>query len=127
MVSTRSSAGRIRARFADREDLGRAGAVTAYWSHLPRVPLDELFDLIEAEFSLPAGLLRPEDPVARLTAPLAIENPLTWLWAEAALEDAASELDYRFRKRVKAAGMAVPAVFPETIERLVDLWCNPAA
>ena len=126
MVALRPSAGRLHARFSDREDLGRQGVVARYWGNLPARPLQELFDLIETEFSLSAGLLRPDDPISKLMAPFAIQNPLTWLWAEAALEDAGSELNYCFAKRMKAFGVRREVVSVDSIGDLVELWCNPA-
>jgi hypothetical protein len=127
MVSSRPSATRLRQRFADREDLGREGVVTAHWGHLPQGPLQELLDLIESEFSIPAGLLRPDDPIGKLVAPFSIQNPMTWLWAEAALEDAASELNWRFAKRMLGAGVDPWAVPVSTIGHLVQLWCIPSS
>jgi len=44
MVSSRPSAGRLRARFRDREDLGRDGVSATSRSHLSAAHLSEFLD-----------------------------------------------------------------------------------
>jgi hypothetical protein len=118
MISNRPSAARLRARFADRPDLGREAAIGELWASLPADRVAELAELVEEEFSISFGLLRPDDNMARLTGSLEVGNPLTWLWAEAALEDAVSELNYRFAKRGGSRRQF------HTIRDLVEAWCE---
>ncbi len=122
MLTNRSSATRLRARLADRTELSRAQAIAQYWATLPPGPLAEIADLIELELSLPFGLLRPDDSLRRLLAPFPLGNPLTWLWAEAALEDGISEINYQLAARSQNRHSPAPA----TVGELIAQWCGAA-
>jgi hypothetical protein len=126
MVSTPSTNKRLLARFSDRPDLGRDGVVAAYWGALDQERLGQFLDLIEVEFRLPAGLLRPDDAVGKLVDPFPVQNPITWYFAESARQDALSELYYQLGRQLAARGVTTPAPVPDTIGRFVELWCGPA-
>ena len=121
----RPSHTRLLKRFADREDVGREHAIRDFWSHLAPAAVEELADLIEVEYAISFGLLRPNDEIGRLVAPFEIGNPLTWLWSEAALEDATSELNYRLAKRRPDLKKDFGAI--TTVRDLVEVWCGSAA
>src|SRR5467141_1594168 len=95
----------IQERFGDRSPLPRAEAVQAFWSDLPQTELAEFFELIETEYCLNVGLLRPADKLDRFTAPIKTRNPLRWFLVEPRIEDAASELNYQIVKRADRAGL----------------------
>lgn len=111
-------------RFSDREDLGREGAYASFWSDMPRESVFELFDLIEFEYRLSPGVLRPDDPMSKLCEPLKFRNPLTWGFLEARLEDANSELRYRLAKRSKRFGTLGSWSVIRTTDELVRAWCG---
>jgi hypothetical protein len=109
---------RLLERFSDREEVGLDVAIERYWPHLPREPLLELFQLIRMEYDLPAGLLRPEDSIQLLAAPFSVRNPLKWIFEEAAIEDATSELYYRLGKRTSGV------IGIQTLGDLAARWCH---
>lgn len=115
---------RLLERFSDRSDIGVQRARIELWNSMPSPALDELAELIQTEFGIPFGLLRPEDPIGRLVAPLPVQNLLTWIWTEAALEDATSELNYQLAKR--RPDLNKDFGFIRTVEDLVRAWCEPA-
>lgn len=113
----------IQERFGDRAVLRRDEAKRALWSDLPEAELEEFFELIEAEYGLDAGLLRPEDNLDRLTAPIKTKNPLRWYLVEPRIEDAASELNYQLGNRARKAGLNdCPTV--STLGEYVRVWCG---
>ena len=122
MLTNRSSATRLRARLGNRSELSRAQAIAQHWATLPSGPLAEIADLIELELSIPFGLLRPDDSLERLLAPFPLGNPLTWLWAEAALEDGISEINYQLAARSQDRSRPAPA----TVGELLAQWCRTA-
>ena len=115
----------LKERFGDRSKLTREEAKHALWSDLPQTQLEEFFELIEMEYGLDAGLLRPEDKLDRLTASIKTKNPLRWYAVEPRIEDAASELNYQIVKRAQEAGLSecLP-VF--TVGEYVRVWCGIA-
>ena len=62
-MSGRISASKARPRFCAEGDL-------------PANEVSELLRTIELEYGIPAGLLRPSDPLDHLTAPVPVRNPL---------------------------------------------------
>ena len=121
----RASAPRLRARLPDREALSRDAAIAEFWAAYPRGALEELADLWEQELSIPFGVLRPDDSLERLLAPFPVgglRGALSWLFAEAALEDGLSELNYRLGKRRRETSL--PPI--RTVADLVAAWCESA-
>jgi hypothetical protein len=121
----RDSAPRLRARLPGREALPRDAAVAAFWAAYPRSALDELADLWEQELTIPFGLLRPDDSLEELLAPFPVgglRGALSWMSAEAALEDGVSELYYRLGQRRSE----MPRTPPRTAVDLVAAWCESA-
>ncbi len=121
MPRTRSA--RLIAHLGDRPDLGRDEAIRLIGSELPATDVSELADLLELELGLPLGFLRPDDDLQRLLAPFELRNPFTWLWAEAALEDGISEINYQLKRRAAKLERS-----PRTVRELFEVWCGkPAA
>jgi hypothetical protein len=113
----------IQERFGDRPALPRDEAVQAFWSDLSQTKLAEFFELIEDEYHLDVGLLRPDDKLDRLTASIKTKNPLRWFSVEMRIEDAASELNYQIVKRAENAGLAdhLPVC---TVGQYARVWCG---
>jgi hypothetical protein len=116
----------IRSRFADREDLGKTRVRQQYWPELPEQDVMELFDVIQLNFQLLPGLLRPDDLVDKLAAPVKTANPLKWLVCRARTEDSLSELDYHLGKRLRQHGTQKAWEHTKivTVNDLARAWCG---
>lgn len=113
-------------RFADREDLGKTKAYQEYWAAFPEQEVMELFELLEMEYQLPPGLLRPEDKLNKLLEPVTTVNPLKWLLYRARTEDRTAEINYRLSKRQERQGThrAWQQAGIATVDDLVRAWCG---
>jgi hypothetical protein len=114
----------IQKRFKDREDLGRARLGADYWPDLPQQPLEELFDFLELEYSLPPGLLRPEDPLAKLFARVHTRNPLRWMVYQVRSGDIQSELGRQLGERLDQHGTRHEWSRLDTLDDLARAWCG---
>ena len=126
-MSRRAWSETLRGRFPRDEVLDRESAFQRYWNEFPKRDVFEFFDLVEVEYGIPAGLLRPEDPLALLLTPISTKNPLKWLFFQASTEDAASELNYRLGKRLARAGVQPVEKPLVTIGEYVRFWCSEGA
>lgn len=118
---------KIRARFADRAILPRQAALDQFGVTGPHAEVREALQLIESEYDLPAGFLRPEDRLEFLFDPVEAGNPLEWLLFRGKTEDRRSELEYRLSKRV---GRAAFGQFRENLATIGDYvlaWCSGGA
>ena len=115
----------LQERFGDRPALPRDEAVRVFWSDLPSEDVADFFEMIETEYQLDVGLLRPDDNLERFTMPIKTKNPLRWFAVEPGLEDCASELNYQLCKRADKAGLAnyLPV---HTVREYVRIWCGLA-
>jgi len=114
---------RLMARFQGRTDIGRDRALADLGAGLPPTQVSELVELLDIELGIPLGLLRGDDRLDVILAPFPLGNPLSWLWAEAALEDGISEINYQLKRR----GVTLERS-PETVRDLFAAWCRkPAA
>jgi hypothetical protein len=116
----------LRIRFADREDLGKTGVYRQYWSEFPERAVMELFELIEMEYELPPGLLRPNDSVAKLVDPVKTANPFKWLFYQGRTEDRTSEINYQLGKRQWQSGTQKAWEHSKirTVNDLIRAWCG---
>ena len=116
----------IRNRFADRENLEPQALYDQYWSEHPRQAVMDLFKLIEAEFELHPGLLRPDDEISKLFDPIKPVSFFKWLFYQARTEDSASVLSYQLGKREQQHGTqdAWDRAHITTIDDLVRAWCG---
>jgi hypothetical protein len=87
----RASTKRLLLRLGDRAEIAREEATRGLGKGLPPDQVTELVILLEAEFGVSIGLLRPEASLQRLFAPVDIGNPLTWVWAESASPSRAAQ------------------------------------
>jgi hypothetical protein len=113
-------------RFADRDDIGKEGFYQRYYSarDLGSEAVFELLELIEFEYDLSAGLLRPEDSLSKLVEPIATRNPWRWLVYQTAAGDRQNELSYQLTKRMRNHGTLKSWVRIETVDDLVCAWCG---
>ncbi|CBK41022.1 protein of unknown function [Nitrospira defluvii] len=114
----------IRSRFGNREKLEPQAAYEAFWSEFPQQAVMELFQLIEIEYQLSPGLLRPNDTVNKLLESIKPVNFLKWLFYQAHTEDSESELRYQLGKREQQHGTqdAWERAKIRTIEDLMRAW-----
>lgn len=114
----------IRSRFSNREKLEPQAAYEAFWSGFPKQAVMELFQLIETEYQLSPGLLRPDDDVNKFLEPIKPVNFLKWLFYQAHTEDSASELSYQLGKREQQHGTqdAWKRTNITTIDDLMRAW-----
>jgi hypothetical protein len=96
----------MRSRFGSREMLSRDQCYEVHFAPLglPKERVLECLDLIEVEFDVPVGLLRPTDRISLLFTPVPTKNPLKWLAYRGREEDSQSELDYELGKRLRRYG-----------------------
>lgn len=113
-------------RFSDRDEVDREDCYRTYFEPLglPRDKVLECLELIEIEFDVPFGLLRPTDKLSKLFEPIATKNPLRWLEYRTHLEDSQSELEYELGKRMRQHGTFNQWSKIETIEDFVRAWCG---
>ncbi len=118
----------VRSRFSDRELLGRDEFYDLYFEPLglPKEKVLECLDLIEVEFEIPVGLLRPTDRLSLLFTPVPTKNPLKWLVYRTREGDCKSELEYQLSKKLRryeTLGLW-KNIEIETIEDLLRAWCG---
>jgi hypothetical protein len=93
-------------RFGGRENLSRDELYVRYFEGLGLLKDDvfECLKLIEDEYKLPAGLLRPDDRLERLFDPVAAKNPWQWLVYRTREGDSETEINYELGKRMRRSG-----------------------
>jgi hypothetical protein len=113
-------------RFADRADIGKLELYARYFEEpgLSKQCVMECFELIESEYEIPAGLLRPEDKLAKLVDPVKAKNPLRWLFYRSREEDIESEINHQLAKRMRRHGTLNKWPKVETIDDLIRAWCG---
>jgi hypothetical protein len=118
----------MRSRFRDRELLSRDECYDLYFEPLglPREKVLECLDLIEFEFEVPVGLLRPTDRLSTLFAEVPTKNPWKLLVYRMREGDSQSELNNELSKRLRRYGTLDlwKNIDIETIEPLLRAWCG---
>lgn len=116
----------MRSRFVDREMLSRDECYDFYFKPLglPKEMVFECLGLVEFEFEVPIGLLRPTDKLSVLFIPVETKNPWKWLVYRAREDDSQSELNYQLSKRLRQFGTFDLWENIETIEDFVRAWCG---
>lgn len=114
------------ARFDDRELLDHQTFFERYWNdeNMTRPDFDELCDLIEEIYRIPAGLLRPDDDINKLTGKVSGKS---W-WQEPFLELGAGDNEFwlqeEFGKKLKEHGTYDKVERIDTIDELFRYWCG---
>lgn len=114
------------ARFGDREDIGIDKVYARYFME-DNLPKDEVFEclkVIEFEYELPAGLIRPGDRLKELFRPVPTKNPLLWLFYRSREEDSESEINYELGKRMRKHGTFDSWQKIETFGDFIRAWCG---
>jgi hypothetical protein len=114
------------ARFAGREALAKDELYQAHWAQmgLDRNEVFELLDLIEEAYDIPAGLLRPSDPIDKLTDRVPEKR-----WWRGPIHDVIAGdrqcwLQEEFSRKLKKHGLTEGVEKVETIHELVMIWCG---
>lgn len=118
-------------RFDGRESLSNDELYARYFekSGLRRDEVIECLKLIELEYRVPAGLLRPEDRLERFFKPVAARNPWQWLVYRTREGDSETELNYELGKRLRRSGTVQSWSHIEkfghlTISDFIRAWCG---
>ncbi len=116
----------VLARFSDREDIGIDEVYARYFMKegLPKDCVTECLRLIEVEYEVCAGLIRPSDSLQKFLKPVDTRSPLRWFLYRAREEDSESELSYELSKRLGKHGMFEAWQKFETIADYVHAWCG---
>ncbi|HET7463413.1 MAG TPA: hypothetical protein VFJ82_19330 [Longimicrobium sp.] len=112
----------IRERFSDRPLLEADAAVEQFWPGYPRECVDELFTLIETEFGIPIGLIRPEDLLSIVFEPVHSRNPLKWFHIQFNMMEARGEVELQLAERLRRRGTRAGNL--RTFRELVEAWCG---
>lgn len=116
----------LRSRFGDREDIGKEGLYARYYAatDFPKAALLELLELIEFEYDLSPGVLRPEDKLSKLVEPIPTKHPWRWMVYQTAAGDRQNELSYQLAKRMRKSGTLEAWSQIETVDDLIRAWCG---
>jgi hypothetical protein len=116
---------RLRRRFPPRDKLTKSDLAKRFFSGYQEAETIELFDLIEREFHIDIGFLRPEDSLDTLFAPVSSWNPFSWAMFRALESDGVNEISTEVAKKRKRRGLpVVPANEVRTVGDLVHAWCE---
>jgi hypothetical protein len=113
-------------RFEGRKELGKK---ELYEKHFKSQNLDEkevmeCFEEIELGYNIPAGILRPEDNLTKLTNRVTTNNPLKWFWWLGKNEFSDDSLIEELGIRMKKHGTFSEWKVIETFDDLVQAWCG---
>lgn len=118
----------MQSRFGGRELLNNDECYHRYFESLglQKEKALECLEIIELEFEVPIGLLRPTDKLLLLFTPVPTRNPLKELFYRTREEDSESELNYQLSKRLRQHGTLNlwKDIDIETIEDLLRAWCG---
>jgi hypothetical protein len=114
----------ILSRFSDREDLSKNEVYQRYWHDLSQEEVMEFFKEIECFYSMPAGLLRPDDDVKKLVEP---DKPDKWykpVRFELQIGELETVLAEELTKRMKRYNISVELDKIRTVDDLIRVWCG---
>jgi hypothetical protein len=113
-------------RFSERENIGSREVYIRYFRPLGlgEECVMECLELIETEYGLSAGLIRPQDKVSQLVDPVKAKTPWCWLFYRSREEDIQSELNYQLDKRMRRHGTLGSWSHIDTLSDLVKAWCG---
>jgi hypothetical protein len=111
-------------RFADRQILSSHEMQTRYWSQLPVEQVADLLQVVEAIYGIPGGVLRPEDPIDRLTKKVPSSRWWRWPIHETIAGDREGWLAEELDDRIRVRGGSKPIKQVKTVDELVRVWCG---
>jgi len=117
---------RLLQRLTDRIDLGKDRLYDEYFAKqlLPKEQVLNCLSLLESEYQISAGLLRPKDSLEILFNRVPAKNPLLWLVYRTREDDSRSEINYQLGKRIRKYRLDVQSSQIRTLEDLVKVWCG---
>ncbi len=100
----------MRRRFSDRPEIPKPEVVEMFVSHSTATTesVEALLDVIEFEFSLPVGLMRPNDPIELIMAPITGNGWWSDITLELRIDSAHAGLLAHIEPRMKKLGMVIP-------------------
>ena len=118
-------------RFHGRENLSRDELYARYFEKagLPKDEVLECLRLLEFEYDVPSGLLRPQDKLEKLFSPVPAKNPWQWLVYRTREGDSQTEINYELGKRMRRAGTIqswshIKNFGDITFFDLIKAWCG---
>jgi len=113
-------------RFSDRPNIGTTEVYIQYFQPmgLSENCVLEILELIETEYDIPAGLIRPSDKISQLVGEVQTRNPFRWVFYRAREEDIQSELNYQLSKRMHQHGTEEYWDRIDTVGDFVRAWCG---
>ena len=92
---------------------------------LPPIEVRELLRTIELAYGVSAGLLRPNDPLDHLTAPIPVRNPLTDAFYRFWMDESWGEINCELGKRLhRRRQSSFPAEALRSLSDLAWAWCG---
>lgn len=118
-------------RFKGRENLSFEQLFKQYFvrTELPKDQVLQCLQLLEAEYRIPIGVLRPEDKLDKLFKPVTARTPWQWLVFRTREGDSETEINYELGKRMRRAGTTgawsdTNRFGDITILDLLRAWCG---
>jgi hypothetical protein len=114
----------IRRRFADRPDVGDA-VYERFFSRekLPLQDVREALELLASEFDVPAGLLRPNDPMTLFSDPIRPRGIWQWMAFQVRSGDSQLAVMDRLAKRLGPSAREQLTNI-QTVGDFVRAWCG---
>lgn len=115
----------IRRRFADRTDVGEDAVYERFFSEekLPRQDVHEALELLASEFDVPAGLLRPHDPMTLFSDPIRPRGIWQWMVFQVRSGDSQLAVTNRLAKRLGPSARKQLTNI-QTVGDFVRAWCG---
>ena len=118
-------------RFKGRQNLRFEKLFNLYFGRagLPKQEVLKCLQLLESEYRIPIGVLRPEDKLDKLLKPITAKTPWQWLVFRTREGDSATEINYELGKRMRQAGTVhcwshIKKFGDMTILDLLRAWCG---
>jgi hypothetical protein len=113
-------------RFEDRQILTNKELYDKFFSpmELPEKDVMECFEEIEFNYSIPIGVLRPEDELIKLIEAVSTRNPLRWFFWRSKSEFREADLMDEVRIRLNRYGTSADWNVINTFQDLVLAWCG---
>jgi hypothetical protein len=112
-------------RFPARENLDKIQLAQRCFPQYDASEVLTLFELIELEFEIDLGFLRPEDRLDVLFTPVPTRNPLAWANFRMRETDGVGEISAEVAKKRRQRNLPARPTDPiQTFGDLVAAWCE---
>jgi hypothetical protein len=114
------------ARFGERDVLSKEELYDRFWADKPldRTEVIGLFDLIEEAYDFPAGLLRPTDPIEKLTGRVPEKHWWRGLVHDVIAGDRQLWMQGELANKLRDYGTYDLIQQINTVDELVLAWCG---